>query len=219
MQPTPRRALRLTAVLASACALTGCAAFSSTTTTASVTPTTSATPGPTSTFVQTAPPANSSAPGLSNTGSNLSTVVASLIKYGQWLITNPDPDKVANVAAPGCAASNDLIRQTKSLVDQGAYVTTTAPTVTAVQWPSPSPSASAVVLGDEAVVTIQVSRPAEAVTMRTQAKGTNVLSYLPALKATTVRIALFRGTDKKWRFCEVTTPTDSALPDSVTSLL
>ncbi|MFI1988455.1 hypothetical protein [Actinoplanes sp. NPDC020271] len=216
MQPTPRRALRLTAVLASACALTGCAAFASTT--ATVPPTSAATPGPVSTFVRTAPPANSIAPGLANTGSTLPTVVASLIKYGQWLIANPDPDKVGNVAAPGCAASNDLIRQTTSLVDQGAYVTTVTPTVTAVQWPSPVPSVSSAPLGDEAVVTIRASRPAEALTMRTEGKETQVLSYLPALNATTVRISLFRGTDKKWRFCEVTTPTDPAA-DSVTALL
>lgn len=218
MQPTPRRALRLTAVLASACALTGCAAFTTGTTITAI-PTTTATPGPTSTFVQTAPPANTSAPGLSTTGSNLPTIVGSLIKYGQWLVANPDPDKVANVAAPGCAASNDLIRQTKSLIDQGAYVTTATPTVSAVQWPSPSPSASAVPLGDQAVVTLRVSRPAEALTMRTTGKGTTVLSYLPELTSTTVRIALFRGTDKKWRFCEVTTPDDTSLADSVTTLL
>ncbi len=217
MQPTPRRALRLTAVLASACALTGCAALTTSTTT--VAPTSTATPGPASTFVQTAPPANTSAPGLSNTGSNLPTVVASLIKYGQWLIANPDPDKVSFVAAPGCAASNDLIRQTRSLVDQGAYVTTSTPVVSAVQWPSPAPSAGTAPLGDQAVVTLRVSRAAEALTMRTNGKKTTVLSYLPELPATTVRIALFRGTDKKWRFCEVTTPADSAVADSVTSLL
>ncbi|BCY12734.1 hypothetical protein L3i22_078220 [Actinoplanes sp. L3-i22] len=169
--------------------------------------------------MQTAPPPNTSAPGLSNTGANLPTVVASLIKYGQWLIGNPDPDQVGNVAAPGCAASNDLLRQTRSLVDQGAYVTTATPVVTGVRWPSPAPSTTAAALGDQATVTIQVSRPAEALTMRTTGKGTQVLSYLPELRATTVQIALFRGTDKKWRLCEVTTPQDTALADSVTSLL
>src|SRR5690349_15923166 len=112
MQPTPRRALRLTAVLTSACALTGCAGFAPDSAAVPAGPT--ATPGPVSTFVQTAPAANSAAPGLSNTGTNLPAVVASLIRYGQWLITNPDPDRVAIVAAPGCAASNDLIRETRS---------------------------------------------------------------------------------------------------------
>ncbi|GAA2855726.1 hypothetical protein Acy02nite_08800 [Actinoplanes cyaneus] len=217
MQPTPRRALRLTTALASACALTGCAALTSTTVTPA--PTSTATPGPTSTFVQTAPPADTSPPTLANTGSTLPTVVASLIKYGQWLLANPDPDRVANVAAPGCAASKDLIRQTRSLVDQGARLTTVLPTVTAVQWPSPALSASTAPLGDQAVVTIRASRPAEAVTMRTAGEDTTVLSYLPALKSTTVRISLFRGTDKKWRFCEVTTPADAAVADSVTALL
>ena len=47
--------------------------------------------------------ADSSAPGMSLTGTNLPVVVASLIKYGQWLIANPDPDLVTTVAEPGNA--------------------------------------------------------------------------------------------------------------------
>ncbi|GIF04037.1 hypothetical protein [Actinoplanes siamensis] len=214
MQPTPRRALRLTAALASAGVLAGCGAL--TTGTAAVAPDPTATPGPTSTFVQTPAAPSSAAPGLANTGSNLPVVVASLIRYGQWLIANPDPDKVANVAAPGCAAANDLLRQTRSLVAQGAYVTTRAPVVTGVRWPSPS--AGTTPLGDQAVISIQVSRPAEALSLRSTGKQTQVISYLPALPATTAQISLLRGTDKKWRFCEVDMA-DSGVADSISALL
>ncbi|AEV86370.1 hypothetical protein ACWT_5352 [Actinoplanes sp. SE50] len=215
MQPTPRRALRLTAVLASACALTGCAAFASTT--ATVSPTVS--PGPTSTFLQTPTVPTSSAPGLSNTGTNLPVVVASLVKYGQWLIANPDPSLVDRIAVPGCAAANDLIHETQSLVDQGAYVTTALPVVTGMQYPSPAASAGAASLGDQTMLDMQVSRPAEALTQRTTAKKTQIISYLPELRSTTVRVSLIRGADKKWRFCEVTTPLDGSRADSITVLL
>ncbi|GLW31674.1 hypothetical protein [Actinoplanes regularis] len=218
MQPTHRRALRLTAVLAAGSALAGCGVLASTATT-TVSPESTVTPGPVSTFVQTPAVPNTSAPSLSNTGTNLPVVVASLIKYGQWLIANPDPERVSEIAAPGCAASNDLIRETRSLVAQGAYVTTTAPTVTGLRWASPSPSGGTVPFGDQATLFFQVSRPAEALTMRTVGQETQVISYLPELKATTVRVDLFRATDKKWRFCEVTTPLDSNSADSVTSLL
>ncbi|BCJ40673.1 hypothetical protein GCM10010168_73390 [Actinoplanes ianthinogenes] len=216
MQPTPRRALRLTAVVASACALTGCAALTS----APAVTATSAPPiqaAPTSTFVQTPAVPNTSAPGLSNTGTNLPVVVASLIKYGQWLIANPDPSKVTTIAAPGCSAANQLIAETQSLIDQGAYVTTSTPTVTAVRWPSPS--AGAAPFGDRASLDIRVSRPAEAITPRKTGKQTEVLSYLPELKSTTVRISLVRGSDKKWRFCDVSTPLDGARGDSIATLL
>ncbi|GAA4587400.1 hypothetical protein BJY16_008228 [Actinoplanes octamycinicus] len=216
MQPTPRRALRLTAVLASACALTGCAAFASS-------PTTTATPeatlqaAPTSTFLQTPAVPNTSAPNLATTGANLPAVVASLIKYGQWLIANPDPSKAVMIAAPGCSAATQLIAETQSLIDQNAYVTTSTPTVTAVRWPSPSPSA--IPLGDRTSLDIQVSRPAEAVTPRKTGDQTQILAYLPELKSTTVRITLVRSADKKWRFCDVTTPLDGSRADSITALL
>jgi hypothetical protein len=218
MQPTPRRALRLTAVLASACALAGCSTFLSSPDPAA----TSAAPlqaAPTSTFVQTPAVPNTSAPGLSNTGSNLPAVVTSLIKYGQWLIANPDPAKVTTIAAPGCSAANQLTAETQSLINQGAYVTTSAPTITAMQWPSPSPSATAAALGDRTGLDIQVSRAAEAVTPRKKGKQTQVLAYLPELKGTMVRISLVRGTDKKWRFCDVSTPLDGSRADSITALL
>ncbi|GAA2683998.1 hypothetical protein [Actinoplanes palleronii] len=217
MQPTPRRALRSSAVVISVCALAGCATLTSATTTTS--PTSTATPGPASTFVQTPVAATVAAPGLSLTGTNLPVIVASLIKYGQWLITNPDPALVTTIAEPGCAAANQLIAETQSLIDQGAYVTTTAPTVTAVRWPSPAPSASAASFGDQATLDLQVSRPAEAVTMRSSGKQTQVLSYLPELRSTTVRISLFRAADKKWRFCEVSTPLDGSRADSIAVLL
>ncbi|WIM94052.1 hypothetical protein ACTOB_006052 [Actinoplanes oblitus] len=214
MQPTPRRALRLTAALAAACALTGCSVLTAST---AATPTPEATlqAAPTSTFVQTPAVPDTSAPGLSNTGTNLPVVVASLIKYGQWLIANPDPSKATTIAAPGCGAANQLIAETQSLVDQGAYVATVTPTVTAVRWPSASP----VPLGDRTSLDIQVSRPAEPVKPRKNGKQTQILSYLPELKATTVRISLVRGADKKWRFCDVSTPLDGSRADSVTVLL
>ncbi|GIF14442.1 hypothetical protein [Actinoplanes teichomyceticus] len=217
MQPTPRRALRLTAALASACGLAGCTAFGSTTT--SVSPAPTVIPGPVSTFVQTPVAASNPAPSLANTGTNLPVVVGSLIKYGQWLIANPDPALVVNVAAPGCAAANQLIAETRSLVNQGAYVTTSTPVVTGLRWPSPSPSATSAPFGDQVSLDIQVSRPAEAVTPRKTGAKTQVLAYLPELKATTVRISLIRGTDKRWRFCEVSTPLDGSLGDSISTLL
>ncbi|MEV6342629.1 hypothetical protein [Actinoplanes sp. NPDC051851] len=222
MSPLPRgsrRTLQLTTALVALCGLAGCSALTASTTSTSVTPQTSATPGPTSTFVQTAPPSTTSAPTLANTGTNMSVVVASLIKYGQWLLTNPDPSKVTNMAEPGCAAANQLIAQTRSLIDQDAYVTTTTPTVTNWQYASPAPSSSATSVVSPTTVTLRMSKVAEPVTPRSATSSTTVTSYLPALPSTTVQIVLNKGTDGKWRICQVSTPFDDTYGDTIAALI
>jgi hypothetical protein len=182
--------------VAAAAALSGCSAAASTSTTTE-TPKSSSSLGPMRVIAVATPKAHTGAPGLSNTGSNWQSIVTSLTGYGQWLLGNPDPSMVANVATPGCAAANDLGQQVNGLINSDAYVKTVAPVITQVAGPSAAPTGGTVGL------TVVASRAAEPVI--SQKKGTTITTIAP-YAPTTFTVTLNQGSDSKWRLCEVSGP-------------
>jgi hypothetical protein len=56
---------------------------------------------------------------------------------------------------------------------------------------------------NQAAVDIEVSRPAEPVLDR-RTTGTRVTAGLPQLPSTLLRMTLLRGSDNRWRLCDVT---------------
>lgn len=185
--------------VAVAATLSGCSAVRSgvTTTEAAKAPRVNASPSPMRVIRIATPKAHTGAPGLSTTGSNWKSIVTSLTGYGQWLLGNPDPSMIANVATPGCAMANLLGQQVNGLLNSGTYVRTVTPAITQVVGPSAAPATGTVGLA------VVASRAAEPVL--SQKKGTTITTVAP-YAATTLTVTLNQGSDKKWRLCEVSGP-------------
>ena len=155
-------------------------------------------PVPSLTGIATPRP-KTAAPALSTTGAAWLPILTSLSAYGQWLLANPDPALVANVATPGCAAGNALGRQLGALLVENAYVQTTPVTITAVVGPSPA-------AGTRVTVTAVAARAAEPVLSRLKNKPIMTFAPMPSVA---LLITLDRGADRKWRLCTVNRQGDS----------
>jgi hypothetical protein len=186
-----------------AATLSGCAAV-----TTGVTATPAAAPaparpaGPMREIALATPKARAGAPGLATTGSNWLSITRSLTGYGQWLLGNPDPSRIANVAMPGCGMADLLGRQVGGLLDSGTYVWTSAPAITRVTGPS-APANGTVALS------VVAGRAAEPVL--SGANSTTITTIAP-LAPTVLAVTLAQGSDKKWRLCDVTGPDGSEVP-------
>jgi hypothetical protein len=156
------------------------------------------------------PEARSAAPALNTTGTAWSTILASLAGYGQWLLANPDPTKIGNVATPGCATANHLSRQVNGLLRSSAYLEPVPPVFEAVTGLVPADGATDDVPGDKVTINVIASRPSQPVISLT---GQQVTTFAP-LPQTRLQITLDRGDDNKWRFCTITAPQapDTSLP-------
>jgi hypothetical protein len=150
------------------------------------------------------PKSRTAAPALKTTGAAWPAILTSLTGYGQWLLANPDPALVANVAEPGCAMANLIARQITSLLAEDAYLVPSKPVLGPVTGPAAAPAA----LGNRVILTLSASRPTETVLSRT---GQAITEYGP-LPSTALRVTLFRGTDGKWRFCTVDAIADVVEP-------
>jgi len=182
-----RRIVLTTAAVLSVTGLSGCA-------TAGAVAAPAATKGAFTQGKATPARPTSAMPAVASTGTNLLTVIPSITGYAQWLLANPDPALVPAIAVPGCGSFNALVAEARSLVGQGAYVKTAKPVFTSIR---------SVATGSRATVEVQVSRAAEPVLDR-RATKTRVLSTLPRLSSTAMRITLIRGADTRWRLCDIT---------------
>jgi hypothetical protein len=186
-------------------ALAGCSALLG----PAATPATPVPPAPSYTVpaltVATAKP-RIAAPALKTTGVAWPAVLASLSGYGQWLLANPDPALVGNVAMPGCSMYNLIAQQATALLRDQAYLQPAAPVFGPVTGPSPAPGTTAAVLGNEVTLDVTATRPIEAVLSRA---GAMQISSFDALPRTTLQITLFRPADNKWRFCTVNAEADT----------
>jgi hypothetical protein len=187
--------------------LSGCSALTgSATATSAATPAPrgSASPSPARVITIATPKAHSAAPGLSTTGSNWKSIVTSLTGYGQWLLGNPDPSMIANVATPGCGLTSLLGQQVNGLINSNTYVQSSAPVITQVVGPAASTSTAGTVR-----LAVVAGRAAEPVL--SQKKGTTITTIAP-YAPTTLSVTLSRGTDNKWRLCEVAGPDGAEAP-------
>jgi hypothetical protein len=185
--------------VAAAAALSGCSAATTGVTTAEAAsaPKVTTSPSPMRVIAAATPKARSGAPGLSTTGTNWQSIVTSLTAYGQWLLGNPDPSLIAEVATPGCAAANQLGQQVSGLINSNAYVQTVAPVISRVAGPAAAPASGTVGL------TVVAGRAAEPVI--SQKKGTPITTVAP-YAPTALVVTLNQGSDKKWRLCDVSGP-------------
>jgi len=151
------------------------------------------------------PTPRTAAPPLATTSGSWLKILTSLSAYGQWLVGNPDPALVGNVATPGCAMNDLLTRQLLGLLEENAYVRTSPAVISSVAGPSPAPA------GGQVTLEVVAARPAEPVLSR--ASGAPTISTFTAFPATALQVVLDRGTDRKWRFCTVEASADSGAPD------
>lgn len=156
-------------------------------------PSGSATPLPAGSTIPTPKP-KTPPPALKNGGSAWMTIVSSLSAYGQWLMANPNPSLIGNVAAPGCALNDMLNRQVGALLLEKAYVQTSPVAITNALGPSPA-------IGGQVTVIVTASRAAEPVISRTNPKV--VISTFAAVPPSGLRVGLSQGADLKWRLCTV----------------
>jgi hypothetical protein len=185
-------------------ALTGCSALLGS---AAAVPSTSAAPPPSykvTNLTVATPKPKTGAPALKTTGTAWPAILASLSGYGQWVLANPDPSKIADVAEPGCAMYDLLSQQTTALFEEKAYLKPSAPVFTQVVFPSPAPA------GNEITLDVTATRAAEPVL--SQSKAAPISTFQP-LPATALQITLFQGSDKKWRFCTVDAWSDTGAAD------
>lgn len=216
--PAPRaRLLALaTAGVTAMTALTACAVPTQTTT-STPTAVTPASAGPVIMAVTTPPRPTSKAPALATTSTTWPTVLTSLITYGQWLLANPNPALVPQIATPGCPANDQLSRELQSLIDDNSYVQPHPPMITRIWGPAPIPSTAttaATPLGGQVTVGIQATRTAEPVIARNSTTRSLRSSTIAELPPTEFTITLNRGADNKWRFCGITA---NAHPDAGTT--
>lgn len=154
------------------------------------------------------PKPRTTAPALKTTGTAWPTILASLSGYGQWLLANPDPDKVADVAEPGCAMANHLARQVQGLLASRTYLKPSPPQFATVTGPTADTETTAapghtITIGNKVTLDVTASRPSRPVISRT---GQQITTVAP-LPQTRLQITLHRGADNKWRFCTVTAMT------------
>jgi hypothetical protein len=187
-------------------ALTGCSALLGST---AAVPSASATPQPSykvTNLTVATPKPKTGPPALTTTGTAWPAILASLAGYGQWVLANPDPSKIANIAAPGCAMYDLLSQQTTALFEEQAYLKPSAPGFSLVTGPSPAAGSTIAVLGNQVSLDVTATRAAEPVLSRS--KATPISTFQP-LPATALEITLYQGADKKWRFCTVNTWSDT----------
>ncbi|MFI6071543.1 hypothetical protein ACIA5C_08130 [Actinoplanes sp. NPDC051343] len=183
--------------------LSGCSAVTaSATATPTTAPKATASPTPMRVIAVATPKAHTGAPGLGTTGSNWQSIVKSLTGYGQWLLGNPDPSMTGNVAMPGCGMSGRLGQQVSGLLNSNTYVQAVAPVITQVVGPS-APA------GNTVGLIVVAGRAAEPVLG--QKKGTVITTIAP-YAPTTLSVTLTKGSDSKWRLCEVTGPDGAPAP-------
>jgi hypothetical protein len=197
-------------------ALTGCSVLGG----SSAAPSVSSTPAPSSS-VSWGPPAKvitavtpkprTAAPSLKTTGTAWPAILASLTRYGQWLLANPDPALVGAIAVPGCAMFNTVYEQADSLLRDKAYLKPSAAVFGVVTGPSLAPGTGVSALNGHVVLDVTVQRPAEAVVSRSGAKQIGSYDALPA--STALQITLQQGADTKWRFCTVNALDDTGASD------
>lgn len=144
------------------------------------------------------------APALKNTGAAWPAILASLSGYGQWLLANPDPALIGNVAASGCAMSDLLGQQVAALLQEKAYVQTSPVQIGYVLGPSPA-------IGGQVTLNVTAARAAEPVISRTNPKV--VITTYGAVAPTGLRVGLSQGTDGRWRFCTAEPYGDSGTSD------
>jgi hypothetical protein len=184
--------------------LSGCSAVTAgAAATPTATPKAGGKPTPMKVIAVSTPKAHAGAPGLSTTGTNWMSIVKSLTGYGQWLLGNPDPSMIANVAAPGCAVADSLGLQVSGLLNSNTYVQTAAPTITQVVGPSAAAA--------DGTVGLRVVAGRGAETVLSQKKGATITTIAP-YGPTTLSVTLSLGSDRKWRLCEVTGPEGTAAP-------
>ena len=147
------------------------------------------------------PKPRSAAPTLKTTGTAWPTILASLADYGQWVLANPNPALVENVATPGCATANHLSRQVTGMLGSRTYLKPNPPVFTTVNGPVPADGATDALLGDTVTLDVTASRPSGPVISRT---GQQVSTFAP-LPQTRLQVTLRRDADNKWRFCTITT--------------
>jgi hypothetical protein len=152
------------------------------------------------------PKPTTAAPALKTTGTAWPAILASLSGYGQWVLANPDPSKITNVADPGCAMYDLLLQQATALFEEQAYLKPSAPIFSLVTGPSPAAGSTIAVLGNQVSLDVTATRAAEPVLSRSTA--TPISTFQP-LAATTLEITLDQGADKRWRFCRVNTWSDT----------
>jgi hypothetical protein len=186
-----------------ALSLGGCAAAGAATPTAVPSAHVSVSPSPIRVVTVAVPKATTPAPALTNTGTSWMPIVTSLSAYGQWLLANPNPALVGNVATPGCAVANMLTEQINGLLESHATVKTSPAVITSVLGPSPA-------TGTSVDLDVVAARPAEPVVSR---KGGRTISTFQALPQQTVQVTLDLGADKHWRFCAVESSTDEGATD------
>jgi hypothetical protein len=189
--------------VAVAATLSGCSVVTtSVTPTSTATPKATASPSPMKVIAVATPKAHAAAPGLATTGANWQSIVKSLTGYGQWLLGNPDPSMIANVATAGCGMSDLLGLQVNGLLNSNTYIQTTAPTITQVLGPSAATTGTV-------KLAVVASRAAEPVL--SQKKSTTITTVGP-YAPTILSVTLDKGSDNKWRLCEVTTPDGAEAP-------
>lgn len=170
------------------------------------------------------PKARTGAPALRNTGLDWQPILQSLTAYGQWILANPNPDKVADIAAPGCAYAQLTARQVQGLLGSNAYLQPSKPTFLIVTGPTEeaieqeateeaTEETATTPIGNNVTLTVAVNRAAEPVVNNS---GNEVTSF-PALRQAQLHITLVRDADNKWRFCTVTPVTGTS--DKPVSLL
>jgi hypothetical protein len=194
--------------------LAGCSALLGAAATPAVSASAAPAPSYTVSVVNVATPKpRTAAPTLTTTGSAWPAILASLSAYGQWVLANPDPALVGNVATPGCSMYDLTSQQTTALLEEQAYLKPSAPVFSLVTGPSPTAGSTTAVLGNQVTLSVTASHSAEPVVSR---KKSIQIAEFGALAPTRLLITLFRGTDNKWRFCTVTASADTGAADDPT---
>jgi len=183
--------------------LAGCSMISTLTGSTTTTTTTTTTKGSSAAGATASPvpsatprPPTTPAPPLS-TGNSWAVVVPQLLTYGQWVLANPDPSLVPNVAAPGCSFDSVLSLQTQSLLNRAAFLQPSQLSVLSIQAPGTP-------VGAETTIAIEASRRSE---QYVDASGTSSTGTLvAALPPTYFDVTLDLGSDKQWRICSITEP-------------
>ena len=182
--------------------LSGCAVLETPAATpAAPAPTTAGSPLRVKNLTVAVPKPRTPAPALAITGTAWPKVLASLTAYGQWLLANPNPALVGNVATPGCAVAQLLTTQVQSLINSNAFVLTTPPTFSAVTGSAPA--------SGQEVLMVTAGRPQEPVVSRVH-KSVTIGSY-DAVPPASFEVTLDQGADGKWRYCTIENQPDETV--------
>ena len=212
MRSRRRHGIALMVAVGLTTALSGCTAFAGTSVTptaSAAAPATGASAPPLPVVTAATPVPRKAAPALATTGTAWPAILTSLAGYGQWLLANPDPALVGNIAMQGCTMYDLIYRQADALLRDKAYLVPSPPVFAVTAYPSLAPGTTAAALGGKVVLNVTASRPAEVVMSRTGKQ----ISTFDQLPPTSLQITLQQGTDLKWRFCNVNAMADTGAPD------